>query len=277
MGFNHAQLGKMLCPAKYLDDYSKDPIGMKNKFDSASLKVTSALWPAYLYPGDIPGNDFDPEDIIEGLFRGYLLERVTKHIFTSPSSALKVGVSSGTRACNAKLHGMTRVEAEHIAYAAVQACFAISSLDKWKDKDALFHYPDYYTRIINLIRGRKDAAWVDSLLAYYNEQLFGNENGAKPTDSTNTECSEDDDMIMMERQLAARAARASGTSNATSTQSLAADNPQESHPQPSSSASSVPPAPPAPPVPASSAPPAPPALPVPSRSSTPDPPIDSRK
>jgi hypothetical protein len=27
MGFNHAQLGKMLCPAKYLDDYSKDPLG----------------------------------------------------------------------------------------------------------------------------------------------------------------------------------------------------------------------------------------------------------
>ena len=49
---------------------------MKNKFDSASLKVTSALWPAYLYPGNIPGKDFDPEDIIEGLFRGYLLERV---------------------------------------------------------------------------------------------------------------------------------------------------------------------------------------------------------
>lgn len=49
---------------------------MKDKFDSGSLKVTSAVWPAYLYPGDIPGEDFDAEDIIEGLFRGYLLERV---------------------------------------------------------------------------------------------------------------------------------------------------------------------------------------------------------
>ncbi|KAG1774443.1 hypothetical protein EV702DRAFT_974801, partial [Suillus placidus] len=97
------------------------------KFNSASLKVTSALWPAYLYPGNIPGNDFDPEDIIEGLFHGYLLERVTKHIFTSPSSALKVGVSSGTRACNAKLHGMIRVEAEHIAYAAVQVTFVFTA------------------------------------------------------------------------------------------------------------------------------------------------------
>lgn len=92
MGFNHVQLGKLLCPAKHLVEYIKDPHGyvyspqvictnsdiyrMKNKFDSASLKVTAALWPAFLYPGNTAGEDFDPEDIIEGLFRGYLLERV---------------------------------------------------------------------------------------------------------------------------------------------------------------------------------------------------------
>ncbi|KAG2335567.1 hypothetical protein BDR05DRAFT_894609 [Suillus weaverae] len=49
--------------------------------------------------------------------------QVTKHIFTSPLSALKAGVSNGTHACNAKLHGMKEVGAEHIAYAAVQASF----------------------------------------------------------------------------------------------------------------------------------------------------------
>ncbi|KAG1889700.1 uncharacterized protein F5891DRAFT_892818, partial [Suillus fuscotomentosus] len=123
---------------------------MKSKFDSGSLKVTAALWPAYLYPGNIVGKDFDSKDILEGLFR--ISFGVTKHIFTSPSSALKAGVSNGTRACNAKLHGMAGVEAEHIAYAAVQACFTISSLNKWKDWDALFYYTDFYTRIVNLIQ-----------------------------------------------------------------------------------------------------------------------------
>jgi hypothetical protein len=54
---------------------------MKNKFDNGALKVTSALWPTYLYPGDIPGEDFDPEDIIEGLSRKYLLEQV--HFFSN--------------------------------------------------------------------------------------------------------------------------------------------------------------------------------------------------
>ncbi|KAG1750377.1 uncharacterized protein EDB91DRAFT_1078427 [Suillus paluster] len=230
MGFNHIQLGKLLCPVKYLVDYIEDPHGMKNKFDSASLKVTAALWPAFLYPGNTVGEDFDPKDIIEGLFRRYLLERVTKHIFTSPSSALKAGVSSGTRACNAKLHGMKEVGAEHIAYAAVQSVFyrlalPLSSLEKWKDHDGLFYYTDFYTRIVNLIRGRKDEEWVNSLLGHYNEKLFGNENGAMPCHLLNTECSEDDDMIAMERQLAARASRSSEMASA---QSSALDRQQES-------------------------------------------------
>ncbi|KAG1816573.1 hypothetical protein EV424DRAFT_1348185 [Suillus variegatus] len=283
MGFNHIQLGKMLCPAKYLADYIKDPHGMKSKFDSGSLKVTAALWPAYLYPGDIAGEDFDSEDILEGLFRGYLLERVTKHVFTSPSSALKAGVSNGTRACNAKLHGMAGVEAEHIAYAAVQARFAISSLDKWKDRDALFYYTDFYTRIVNLIRGRIDREWVDSLLGHYNEsrKLFGNENGARLSHSANVECSEDDDMIAIERQLAARAARASGSSDTTSTQSSALDKQQESHrksPTPNRS--------PLPDSPVAQGPANPPSLPpvnsheemvLPARSPPPDPPVNSHE
>ncbi|KIK44431.1 hypothetical protein CY34DRAFT_23093 [Suillus luteus UH-Slu-Lm8-n1] len=121
MGFNH-----------HLVEYIKDPHRMKNKFDSMSLKVTAALWPAFLYPGNTAGEDFDPEDIIEGLFCGYLLEW-------------------------------------HIAYAAVQAHFAIGSLEKWKDHDGLFYYTDFYTRIVNLICGRKDEGWVNSLLGHYNE------------------------------------------------------------------------------------------------------------
>jgi hypothetical protein len=81
---------------------------------------------------------------------------------------------------------MSVVEAEHIAYAAVQvrfllsymfsflvstcqAHFGISSLDKWKDKDGLFHYSDFYYRITRLIRERRDGEWVNSLLAYFNE------------------------------------------------------------------------------------------------------------
>jgi hypothetical protein len=45
-----------------------------------------------------------------------------RHIFTGPSTAL--GDDSCTmRLCNAPLHDMTTIEAEHIAYACVQASF----------------------------------------------------------------------------------------------------------------------------------------------------------
>ncbi|KAG1728882.1 hypothetical protein EDD22DRAFT_788967 [Suillus occidentalis] len=79
MGFNHPQLGTMLCPAKFLGEFNKDPA--KKRIQAGSLKVTASLWPAYLYPGESPGKDFDPEDIIEGLFRGYLLTCI--HLFVA--------------------------------------------------------------------------------------------------------------------------------------------------------------------------------------------------
>ncbi|KAG2337030.1 hypothetical protein BDR05DRAFT_895833 [Suillus weaverae] len=123
MGFNHPELAKMLCPVKYLGDYLKDPAGTTKKIQSGTLKVTAALWPTYPYPGDKPGQDFDPDDIIKGLFQGFLLERIIKHIFTSPSSALMTGASNGTCPCNAKIHAMSKVEAKHIAYAAIQVIF----------------------------------------------------------------------------------------------------------------------------------------------------------
>jgi len=45
-----------------------------------------------------------------------------RHIFTGPSTALGDD-SRATRLCNASLHDMTTVEAEHIAYACVQVSF----------------------------------------------------------------------------------------------------------------------------------------------------------
>ncbi|KAF8546264.1 hypothetical protein OG21DRAFT_1427548, partial [Imleria badia] len=113
---------------------------------------------------------YDPSMISKGLFRGFLIERVLKHIFTSPSSALSKRVK-GARAGNAKIHRMQQVEVEHIAYAAIQARFIILSAEKWTDQDALFNYQDYYYRIICLIRETKDQKWASELLSYYNKYV----------------------------------------------------------------------------------------------------------
>jgi hypothetical protein len=57
--------------------------------------------------------------------------------------------------------------------------------------------------------------------------LFGNENGARAGHSANAECSEDNDMVSIEQQLAAHAARAFGSLDTISVQSSALDQ-QES-------------------------------------------------
>ncbi|KAG6371286.1 hypothetical protein JVT61DRAFT_9755 [Boletus reticuloceps] len=201
MGFNHPQLGQMLCPVKYLEDYIKDPHAVQKCFEDPSnpMKVTATVWPAYLYPGETPGAEYDPNDISKGLFRGYLMDRTSKHILTSPSSALHER-AKGARSGNAKIHKMKTIEPEHIAYTAMQAHFMISSAEKWSDQDSLFNYTEYYYRIIRLLRETRNRAWADSLI----EKIFGNPKGLMSTNAAITADDGDDDLLEMERQFEER-------------------------------------------------------------------------
>lgn len=55
----------------------------KKKIESGIIKVTAQKNPAFLYDGNMPGENFDSEDIGSGLFRGWFLERVSKPCFFS--------------------------------------------------------------------------------------------------------------------------------------------------------------------------------------------------
>ena len=37
----------------------------KKKIESGVVKVTAQKHPAFLYEGDVPGKDFDPENVVE--------------------------------------------------------------------------------------------------------------------------------------------------------------------------------------------------------------------
>lgn len=108
----------------------------QKKLASGGIRLTANDFPAFLWSGNPPGCDYDDDAMTEGLLQGYLIERVSfffdividimlicvkvmRHIFTGPSTALGQD-SWATRTCNAMLHDMTTVEAEHIAYACVQ-------------------------------------------------------------------------------------------------------------------------------------------------------------
>ncbi|KAG2119322.1 hypothetical protein DEU56DRAFT_697551, partial [Suillus clintonianus] len=85
MGVNHPQLAAMLCPIKHLAAYRENP---KKYLQNGQVKMHAAAWPAFAYEGDLPGQDFDPLNMQDGLFKGYLMRRVFRHIFKGPSSAL---------------------------------------------------------------------------------------------------------------------------------------------------------------------------------------------
>ncbi|KAG2130823.1 uncharacterized protein EDB93DRAFT_1108269 [Suillus bovinus] len=122
-----------------------------------------------------PGKDFDPDNVQEGFLKGYYLKQVFRHIFTSPSSALiPDGETSTVRTCNAKLHGMEKVEPEHIAYVFIQSRFGITARDKWQETDG------------------------------YYKAVFGNKNGLVVVDLR--EDDDDDDLVVMKRQHELRVA-----------------------------------------------------------------------
>ncbi|KAG0702489.1 hypothetical protein DFH29DRAFT_804876 [Suillus ampliporus] len=77
MGINHPQLAAMLCPVKHLGDYLDDPKGTHQKLENGDIKMRAQVWPTMVYSGKIPGEDFNPKQVQNGLLEGYLIERVS--------------------------------------------------------------------------------------------------------------------------------------------------------------------------------------------------------
>ncbi|KAI6043557.1 hypothetical protein EDC04DRAFT_2600026 [Pisolithus marmoratus] len=175
MGFNHPKLACLLCPVKHLSSFLDNPTEMQKQLQDGHMTTVSANWPAFLYCGNIPGEDFNPVRFNKGFLHGFVLIQVLKHIFISPSSALSNGKLKSTHPRNGKLHGMCEVTAEHIAYSAVHACYSLTLHEKWKQHDSIFDYADFYYRILNFLTCKANKKWHQSLYSYLNKELFGDE------------------------------------------------------------------------------------------------------
>ncbi|KAG1847058.1 hypothetical protein F4604DRAFT_1688178 [Suillus subluteus] len=176
LGVNHPVLASYLCPVLHLAEFNRDPAEGQKKLASGGICLTTTDFPAFLWSGNPPRCDYDDDAMTEGLLQGYLIECVMRHIFTGPSTALGQD-SWATRTCNAALHDMTTVEAEHIAYTCVQAHFGISAQNKWSDIDGNFKYLEFYHNIINFIHDCGDTDWIGELKKWWNMSLFKNEAG----------------------------------------------------------------------------------------------------
>ncbi|KAI0076040.1 hypothetical protein K474DRAFT_1577786, partial [Panus rudis PR-1116 ss-1] len=146
-GFNNLDTAKLLVPAAF--DISNPQILPLIRSRNENYLVTARQWPAFLYPH---GHIYNPADIDEGLGYGYLLLRVMKHIFTTPSSALE-GPGAKGKGGNAKLIGMTAVTPEAVAYTAVQTRYVLNSQSEWGIIDNDFNAETFFWNVVNAFKG----------------------------------------------------------------------------------------------------------------------------
>jgi len=90
-----------------------------DRVEDGSIQITEEFFPSFLYETDTL-HDKDNEDL--GLFRGYLLVRVFRHIFTGPSSAMNL--TAKVNKSKARKFKLTKVTGRTIAYASVQVCLS---------------------------------------------------------------------------------------------------------------------------------------------------------
>ncbi|KAG1760894.1 hypothetical protein EDD22DRAFT_780536 [Suillus occidentalis] len=83
LGINHPILAQFLCPVRELKAFSEDADKAQKKLQNGKIRMTASALPAFLWPGDLPGKDYDDNNMFEGMFEGHLLERVC--VFSSLS------------------------------------------------------------------------------------------------------------------------------------------------------------------------------------------------
>lgn len=180
-GFDHESTGYLLCPVDY-DWYDAGHRAAIHDCHPEFL-VTAYSWPTFLYQN----GEFDPDNPTDGLFKGKLLVKAFKQIFTSPTSALKMDDKPpsrkhqrrderSTRTHVASLIGMKSVCPRAIAYVAVQLRFALSSCGAWRIVDGEFSYEDFYNNIVDFFEDTEtpdDRDFIRELLLWWNRKIFG--------------------------------------------------------------------------------------------------------
>ncbi|KAJ6514139.1 hypothetical protein DFH09DRAFT_941197, partial [Mycena vulgaris] len=117
--------------------------------------------PSFLYEEA----SYDVDDLDNGLLRGHLMLRTLRHIWTAPTSVLYGLDGAIPTICNARLHGVLTVDAEMVAYAAVQARTMLTTAD-WKYRDGAFDYEQFFGSIVELFTNTEDP-WTKDTLEWY--------------------------------------------------------------------------------------------------------------
>ncbi|KAI0739293.1 hypothetical protein BC629DRAFT_1565125 [Irpex lacteus] len=113
----------------------------------------------------------------EGLFRGPLVVRSYKHIFTGPSSAKGATNSRGRKKNQAQLSGVERTTPRTIAYAAVQTRHMLCQQSDWSVEDGQFDNSQFFDFVVALLECTPDVddvtrKWINATLDWWDMQVF---------------------------------------------------------------------------------------------------------
>ncbi|KAF9067796.1 hypothetical protein BDP27DRAFT_1328245 [Rhodocollybia butyracea] len=156
-GQNHPSTLGLIIPMQHRKSLFEDK-EFSTKAANSKIPIPATEWPAFLYHIDT----YDPKDP----------ERSKAIFYTGSAFNGKIQPKS-----IAVKNGMQRVTGRHIAYAAVQARFALSASDTWNHNDDDFCDAEFYSEIVDYFEDDpKDERGI-RLLESWNKKVFGHPQG----------------------------------------------------------------------------------------------------
>ncbi|KAG1893345.1 uncharacterized protein F5891DRAFT_963076, partial [Suillus fuscotomentosus] len=161
-GFYHDVMGELLCPVDYT---VTGAIQLSIRDYHPDFHITACSWPLFLYKDGC----YNPQNPTKDLFKGELLVKVFKRVFTSPSSTDEEQCRTW---CDiSTLVNMRSIQPQAIAYISVQLRFALSSSGSWRVVDDEFNNQEFYDNIVDYLEfppTPEAAKEVDDLLLWWN-------------------------------------------------------------------------------------------------------------
>ncbi|KAK7465382.1 hypothetical protein VKT23_005360 [Stygiomarasmius scandens] len=143
-----------------------------NDMKKNKIPIDTCCLPAFLYCMKL----YNLIKIKSGLFRGPLLLCAFRAIFVGPSSAMGDKVSS--KPGNAKIHHITSITPELIAYVCAQVRFALCEQASWSAKHKKFDLIKFYYYILDIITVKSQENWRKNLYRFWNQEIFDNDSSS---------------------------------------------------------------------------------------------------
>ncbi|KAG2343371.1 hypothetical protein BDR05DRAFT_948160 [Suillus weaverae] len=171
-GWNHPATARLLCPARDIVEFDKDPnaytYGLRQ---IGTEKITAKQWPLMFYDMSL----YNPKNKKAGFLRGHAIVQGWRHIFTGPMSALsKDRTCRSSKPTKGKMHNLTEPGPINIMYAAIQMYFVACNAESWTSEVGSMNLEEmYYTAVDLLLGEHAEDQWVEDLLQFWKDEAPG--------------------------------------------------------------------------------------------------------